>query len=82
MDFDNERDRNAYGYDAGTIVEGEVRWSDSLNRYVIVDDEDVGFDPNAVLQKLDGMKVRFTLVSFEAIENVEKLLAAAQKDHN
>ena len=37
MDFDNERDRNAYGYDAGTIVEGEVRWSDSLNRYVIVD---------------------------------------------
>lgn len=80
MDFDNDRDRNAYGYDAGTIVEGTVKWSDALGRYVIVDDEDIGFDPNAVLQKLDGMKVRFTLVSFEAIENIEKLLAEVKTD--
>ena len=74
MQFDNERDRNTYGYDAGTIVEGIVTWSESLNRYIIIDEENIGFDPNAVLQKLDGMKIRITIISFEAIENIEKML--------
>lgn len=75
--FDNDRDRFQYGYDAGTIVEGTVTWNESLNRFVIVDDNKVGFDPQVVLQKLDGKQIRMTIISFEAMETIENLMSQA-----
>lgn len=74
MEFDNERDRLKYGYDAGTIVEGVVSVCD--NRYVLVDEDGVAFDPQAVLSTLEGKKIRLTIVSFEAIENIQNLMAS------
>jgi hypothetical protein len=78
MDYDNERDRHAQGYDAGTIVEGTVHFDANLYRHVIMDDDGKGFDPESVLAGLVGEKVRIVIVSFKAIENVEKLLQEAQ----
>jgi hypothetical protein len=74
MKYDNERDRNAHGHDAGTIVEGEVFFDYELGRYVLKDGDGVGFDPQAVLQGLEGKRARIVIVSFEAIENLERIL--------
>jgi hypothetical protein len=80
MKFDNERDRNTHGYDAGLIVDGIVQKSLNTGTYVIVDDEGVGFDPQAVLAGLEGKKVRVTIISFEAIESITDMVKKAQED--
>jgi hypothetical protein len=77
---DNERDRYAYGYDAGTIVDGVVHLDLSTNKFVLIDDDGEVFDPNAVLQTLMGKKVRITMISFESMEALEKLLANQPKN--
>jgi hypothetical protein len=78
MEFDNNRDRFEHGFDAGSIVDGIVEFNEELNRFVVIDNDGVGFDPQVVLQQLVGKKVRITMVSFEAIENLEKLIAENQ----
>lgn len=75
--YDNDRDRYAYGYDAGQIIDGTVSFDEKLNRFVVVDDDGVAFDPQRALQDLVGKKIRMTMVSFESMEEMEKLLAAA-----
>jgi hypothetical protein len=75
---DNERDRFDYGYDAGTIVDGEVKLDAGTGQYVLVDDDGKVFNPQRVLETLVGKKVRMTMVSFEAMENMEHMYAAAQ----
>jgi hypothetical protein len=72
MKFDNDRDRYAYGMDIGTIVEGIVKNYDG--KYIIVDEDGVACDPQIVLSTLEGKKIRFTVVAFETIENLEKML--------
>lgn len=72
MKFDNERDRYSYGMDMGTIVDGVVKNVDG--NYIIVDEDDVACNPQAVLSTLEGKKVRFTVIAFETMENLEKLL--------
>ena len=74
-EFDNDRDRFAHGYDAGTIVDGEVRQDPNTGEYVLVDEDGVAFSPQALLKSLAGKRVRFTCISFEAMENIEKIMA-------
>jgi len=76
--YDNERDRNAHGFDAGTIVDGEVVFDEARGRFVLVDEDGVGFDPQVVLEGLRGKKVRMTMVSFEALIELEDMYSAAQ----
>ena len=78
MRYDNDRDRNAHGYDAGAIVDGTVVYDDERKEFVLVDDEGVAFSSQEVLKTLVGKQVRLTCVSFEAIENLEKLVALSE----
>jgi hypothetical protein len=77
---DNDRDRYSYGYDAGNIIDGVVHLDLSTNKFVLIDDDGEVFDPNAVLQTLMGKKVRITMISFESMEALEKLLANQPKN--
>lgn len=76
--YDNERDRLAHGFDAGTIVDGTVVFDESRGRFVLVDEDGIGFDPQAALEALKGKKVRMTMVSFEALIELEDMLQVAQ----
>lgn len=76
MEYDNERDRMAHGFDAGSIVDGTV--TRDGDRIVIVDDEGVAFDPASALASLEGRKVRMTLVSFEAMQDLGEMLKKAE----
>lgn len=75
--YDNTRDRFQYGYDAGQIIDGVVTFDSSLNRFVIIDEDGVAFDIQAALQSLSGKKIRLTMVNFDAMEEMEKLLATS-----
>ena len=75
MDYDNSRDRKQYGYDAGNIVDGVVTTDPSTGELVLVDEDGIAFSSQSVLRELLGKKVRMTIVSFESIEELEKLLA-------
>lgn len=74
---DNNRDRFSYGYDAGVIVDGEVK-RDDAGKIILVDDDGEIFCPDEALGTLIGKKARMTIISFEAIENMERMYAAAQ----
>lgn len=76
--YDNERDRNLHGFDAGNIVDGTVTYDESSDRYVLVDEDGVGFDPQVVLEKLAGKQVRLTMVSLETLVKLEDMYQAAQ----
>lgn len=77
--YDNERDRNAHGFDAGNIIDGTVTLDEETGRYVLVDEDGLGFDPQAALQALAGKKVRMTLISFESIIELENMYRAASQ---
>jgi len=77
--YDNERDRYAHGFDAGNIVDGEVVLDEATGRFVLVDEDGVGFDPQVVLQRLVGKKVRMTIVSFESLIELEDMYEASQQ---
>jgi hypothetical protein len=75
MRYDNDRDRLAHGFDAGMIVDGVVTLDPESGRLVLVDEDGVGFDPQAALKSVEGKRVRLTLVSFDAMQNLEELLS-------
>lgn len=77
MEFDNDRQRHAGGFDAGVIVDGVVTDLGD-GRLVLVDEDGVGFDPNMALSSLVGKRVRMTVVSFDAMQVMENLLSRAQ----
>lgn len=78
MEFDQERDRLSHGYDAGLIIDGVVFIDSKTGEAILTDDEGVGFNPNQALTTLVGKKVRMTIITLDAIEEMEKLLEAAQ----
>lgn len=84
MDYNNERDRKLYGYDAGNIIDGEVVYDEEKKEYVIKDDEGVGFSSQELFKGLLGKRIRFTCISFESIEEIERILLRAEsvKDTN
>lgn len=75
MDFDNERDRYASGFDAGQIVDGVVQLDGNTGRYVLVDDSGMGYDPQAVLEHLEGQKIRITIIRLDAIADIENMIS-------
>lgn len=77
MRYDNYRDRHAHGYDAGAIVDGNVVLDEERGEYVLVDDEGVAFSIQEMLKTLAGKQVRITCVSFEAIENMQRLVSSS-----
>lgn len=84
MKYDNVRDRFAHGYDAGTIVDGEVQLDARTGEFVVVDDEGMAFSSQSLLNTLIGKRVRLTCVAFDAMEAIEKMAVKAQagKDGN
>ena len=62
--------------DVGQIVDGRVEIDPTTGSVVLVDDDGSRFDPIEALSSLLGKKVRLTMVSFEAIEAMEKVLAS------
>lgn len=79
MKYDNERDRLLNGFDAGNIIDGRVTFDPDLGRYVLVDDENIGFDIQAALESLSGKEIRMTIISFESIETLENLIKNANE---
>lgn len=75
MKEDNDRDRFHYGYDAGVIVDGTVKF-DPEKGYILVDEEGVIFSPQEILRSLEGKQVRITLVSFEALQKMEEMMSS------
>jgi hypothetical protein len=71
-------DRFAYGYDAGNIVDGIVERDADTGEYVLVDEDGERFSPQQALSTLVGKKVRMTMVSFDAMEDMAKMYEAAQ----
>jgi predicted DNA-binding antitoxin AbrB/MazE fold protein len=82
MKYDNERDRNLYGYDAGQIVDGVVTWDSDQERFILVDEDGIGFDPMSVLKLLEGKKIRMTIISQESMEKMSKMYDDVQKNKN
>jgi hypothetical protein len=78
--YDNERDRFQHGFDAGQIIDGTVVLDENLNRLVIVDEDNNGFDVQSALTHLQGEKVRLTLISFESMDKIEQLIRTVQKE--
>jgi hypothetical protein len=79
LKFDNERDRFAHGFDAGQIIDGEVVLDAGTGRYVLMDEDGVGFDPQAALAALAGQRIRLTMISHRSIQRAEELMAEARK---
>lgn len=77
MKYDNERDRLKHGFDAGSIVDGEVRLDPDRNEYVIVDDEGIAFSVQELFKLLENKKIRFTCITFESIETIQRMMAAS-----
>ncbi len=80
MEYDNVRDRKKFGYDAGNIVDGEVVLDPDTGEYVLLDEDGKAFSTQELFKLLVGKKVRLTCVSFESMENIEKMIAKATPD--
>lgn len=80
IEYDNEGDQFEQGYDAGVIRDGVVTLDHRNGRYVLVDDDNRGFDFQAALANHLGKKVRFTLISFESLQTLEEMTQAAQQN--
>lgn len=71
-------DRFSYGYDAGNIIDGVVQKDPETGDFVLVDDDGEKFNPRRALETLVGKKVRLTMISFDALEDMSKMYEAAQ----
>jgi len=71
-------DRFAHGYDAGNIVDGIVERDSVTGEYILVDEDGERFNPQRALAMLLGKKVRMTMVSFDALEEMGKMYEAAR----
>jgi hypothetical protein len=80
VDYDNERDRTRYGYDAGNIVDGVVTLDQARGEYVVVDDDGIGFSVQDLFKSLLNKRVRFTCISFDSMEELEKLLVSSRTE--
>ena len=80
MDYDNNRDRFSNGFDSGVIVDGKVIEDEKTKELVIVDDDGVAFSIQEALKTLVGKNVRITCISFEAMDDIMKMVSGHQKN--
>lgn len=78
IEYDNERDRHSYGFDVGNIVDGVVTKDEETGRYVIVDEDGIGFDVLLALKSLVGEKVRVTMISFKSMIDLGDIYDASE----
>ena len=76
MKYGDILNRENLGYDAGHILDGKVVLDPVRGEYVLRDDEGQAFSTQDLLKSLAGKKVRLTCVSFEAMQDLEKMLEA------
>lgn len=60
--------------DIGNIIDGVVQKDPGTGRYLVVDEDGIGYDIHSALESLDGQNVRVTLVTMQAIMNMELML--------
>ena len=60
--------------DLGFMVTGVVQYDPSLKRYVLIVEDQKGFDPQEAFKKYEGKEVRFTLASMETIATLSALV--------
>ena len=63
--------------DTGLIIDGVVKYDVVHNEYIVMGDEGEVFSLQETLMPLVGKKVRVTCVTFETIQNLEKLLSGS-----
>ena len=75
-------DRLKYGYDAGNIVDGVVTIDAESDSYLIVDCDGDVFDVKKALQSLVGRRIRLTMISFDALDNMKEMYENAARIAN
>jgi hypothetical protein len=78
--YDNDGDRFKFGYDAGVIRDGTVVLDETTGNFVIVDEDGVGFDVQAVLANMVGDHVRITMVSFKSLQAISSMMSANKEE--
>jgi hypothetical protein len=78
--YDNDGDRYTNGFDAGVLRDGTVTLDEKTGHLVLVDEDGIGFDPQAALAELKGKRVRLTMISFESLQNLAEIYAASQNN--
>lgn len=79
MKYDNERDRNRYGYDAGHIIDGIITPDPNTGELVLVDEDGVAFSSQEAFKSLLGKKVRLTMISIDSIELLQNLVEESER---
>jgi len=69
-----ESNHDSHEFDVGEIIDGVILYDDQLNKYIIMDDEGTKFDIQSAFEKLNGKKVRLTLISFDSMDKIEDFL--------
>jgi hypothetical protein len=64
--------------DMGVVIDGEVIVDSDSGRIQILDSEHHYFEVEEHLRKLKGKQIRFTCITLESMENLEKMLAKVQ----
>ena len=82
MKYDNDRERTKYGHDAGQIVDGVVTWDSEKSRYIIVDEDGIGYDIQEEMKRLKGQKIRQTIVSFSSMEDILEMMRRVNPSGN
>lgn len=77
FDYDNERDRFSFGYDAGLIIDARVELDKSTGEYILVDDEAKATSTQEVLKQHLGRQIRLTFIPMDSVQKLEDLIASS-----
>jgi hypothetical protein len=69
-----------HGYDAGAIIDGVVKLDEKSGSYVINDCDGEVFNVNEALENLVGKRIRLTMISFDALKNMQEMYENSIKD--
>lgn len=64
------------GLSAGIILDGIVLLDKGTGEYVILDEDGEAYSIQSILASMVGKRIRFTTVTFETLETLERMLSA------
>lgn len=64
--------------DMGVVIDGEITVDSDTGELYLRDSEGNSFPIEEHLRKLKGKQIRFTCITLESMENLEKMLANIQ----